>query len=269
MSYVEGQGQGNFQPVTASEPQIPDQGSSYDEDSLIESFLSNIPESDKVVVQKYVPNWNSQVTKKFQEIHGKYEPLKRYEQLGDYNDVVNNLQIAHTLMTNPQAVYDILDAELNKENGQGTSQPQFPNPQQTQTPGYFPPEIQSKLDQQEKMLTSLAQAVVGMHTKTQEEQEDAELDEYLDHLHNKRGKFDDNFILLQLHNGASEDEAFKSWNELQGYFGGGNQRPAVNPPPPLYGGSVPGNTQSLSQMSREDFKNLAVDFVRRRQQEGT
>jgi hypothetical protein len=85
---------------------------------------------------------------------------------------------------------------------------------------------------------------------SQKEQEQMKmLDSVLDDMHNTHGDFEDRWVLLEIANGASPEEAINSWTQLQQSIVDSRQS---TPAPVLMGG--PGGTP-LDQVDRTKLRD--------------
>lgn len=237
---------------TIVQPQI-------DENGLANSFLTNIPEQDRAIVQKYVKDWDSGVTKRFQAIHDEYKP---YKELGDIERIQKAMQIVQVLEDDPQQFYNGLAQilqELGDDDmgfdetddlgmGQGT-------PDNTQ------------IDPRDKEIADLKKAIEtlsGNFEETQraskEAQEMAELDNYLKSLHNELGDFDDDWVLVQMSRGVDAKEAITKWNSM--LEESVNSRRKAAPPTIIPGaGSVAGGQVDPSKFNPQQRKAYIADLL--------
>jgi len=220
-------------------------------DDLASPFLKNVREGDRPIVQQYIKDWDRGVQQRFQAIHDQYKP---YKELGaEPEDIDRALRLAELINEDPKFVYDHL------ANIVGQSQPQ-------QQPGQFenpwadegvPDALAQRFMQQEQILTVLAERMLGQENTSQEQQEAAELDSYMQQLSAKYGDFNEDFVLTQLAKGLDGDAAVQLWNEtVQGAI---NSRRSQKPPPAVLGGngSVPQGGVDPRKLSREE----TVDYV--------
>ena len=230
------------------------------EASLSGDFLSKIPEADRAVVGRYVKDWDSGVTKRFQEIHDQYKP---YKDLGSVEQIQQAMEVYDLLDNSPEVIYEALQQHFGaQQNGQNqqipVTQPQQPpsNPQLQQTLDPFLTPLQSKLDEQQKMLENMAQVILAGNQREQEAAEDRALDQYLADLEQQYGKFDQRAVLMGLYEGKDGPTAIKEWKDSLTQWA---PQPQQNIPPPLMGGSVPSNQVDVGQMSDKDVKQLTAN----------
>jgi hypothetical protein len=228
------------------------------EASLSGDFLKNIPDADRAVVSRYVKDWDSGVTKRFQDIHNEYAP---YKELGSVEEIQQAIEVYNLLDNSPEVIYEPLKQHFNE------TQQQIPQQQVPQTPpGQLDPQIQqaldpflkplqSRLEEQQGLMEKMAQAILLGNQKEQEAAEDKALDQYLAELEQRHGKFDQRAILLGIYEGKDGDQAVKEWKDsLSQYMP--QQQPSI--PPPLMGGSVPSDNVDVGSMSNSDVKQLTA-----------
>lgn len=207
------------------------------EESLANSFLSNIPEADRQVVEKYVKDWDAGVTKRFQSIHEQYKP---YKELGvDPSELQNAILLYNLANEKPEEMLSVLQEWLEENQVNEVDpianilqpQPQIPSPDQ-EDPGIDP--FQQKLSAIEQNQQLIAKAILEQQEAARAQAEKAAVDNMLKTLHTKHGEFDDDYVLLQIQRGAKPDEAVAKFNEFaEGLVNSRTKKPAV---PVLPGG---------------------------------
>lgn len=267
-----GDPQGNPQ----GDPGISDPGQ-VDPDSLASPFLNDIPIEDREIVGKYIKDWDAGVTKKFQDIHGQYAP---YKELGDPDTLASAMQIQSLLNDQPEYLLQQLAEALGfqvLQPGQqqqqqmpgqqipGQQQPgQFQQPQQQ--PGNVSPELQqfqAQIAQQQQMLESMAQILIQKNEQEQQAQQDQMLESLMSDLKAKHGEFDEQYVLTQIANGKSPDDAIKAFAETVTKFGGKFGQGANLPPgpPALSGGIVPSGSKSVTEMDNKETQSLVASIM--------
>src|SRR5215831_18763688 len=218
---------------------------------LANDFLARVPEADREVVGRYVRDWDAGVTRRFQDIHARYQP---YDQLGQYSDLAQYKAVFEYLRDNPQAVYKTLHEHF------GQPAPEKPNPEDEW--GDLPPSVIQRLqtmDQQGELLRVLAEKVIGMNTSSQEATEDAELERYMSWLSSTYGNFDEDYVLAKMSTGMDGVQAVQ---EFQHKFGGGQpQRQAFTV---LSGGGAVGaqGTFNPAKASGQDVRNVVREMLK-------
>jgi hypothetical protein len=224
-------------------------------DDLASGFLKNVREQDRPIVQQYVKDWDAGVTRRFQAIRDQYRP---YEELGvPVEQIQGALSLMDLINEDPGAVMEYLGRITGgqPQQQQYQQQPQgFENPWAEEG---VPDALAERFMQQEQILMGLAERFLESDNLTQEQQEAAELDDYLDELEAKHGNFNEDFVLAQLAKGLDGETAVKNWNQsIQEHI---NSRRSQKPPPAILGGSgsVPQGGVDPRKMSREE----TIDFV--------
>jgi hypothetical protein len=232
------------------------------EASLSSDFLNNVPESDRAVVGRYIKDWDAGVTKKFQEIHGQYEP---YKQLGDVEKLRQAVEVYDLLDNSPEIIYETLKQHFGEVQPQVPVNPQTPqvqpgqlNPQLQQALNPFLEPLQAKLQEQQGLMEKMAQVILQGTQREQEAAEDRALDQYLAELEQRHGKFDQRAILMGLYEGKDGDIAVKEWQDsIRQYAPQAQQQNGV--PPPLMGGTTPSDTVDIGSMSDKDIRQLTAN----------
>lgn len=193
-----------------------------------QGILSGIPENDRPVVAKYIKDWDSNVTKKFQSIHDEYQP---YKELGDLEDVQAALYYNSMLQNSPKEyltaikqAYEEAGMDINDILNSG-DQEDSETPAQPQG---IPKEYQQKMTQMETMIGNMYNQFQGYTQQQTEAQQIAELDKYMEGMHSKHGAFDDDWVLLQIEKGADPEKAIEQFKDkFSGYGSPRKPAPAI------------------------------------------
>lgn len=255
----------SFMPQAETAEQPADTGTQ--EESISSDFLKNVPETDRAVVSRYIKDWDAGVTKRFQEIHGQYEP---YKQLGDVEKLRQAVEVYDLLDNSPEVIYETLKQHFG-EVQQSPVNPQTPppvpesqpNPQLQQALEPFLSPLNSKLQEQQALMEKMAQVIIQGGQREQEAAEDRALDQYLGELEQRHGKFDQRAILMGLYEGKDGDQAIKEWKDSIAQYA---PQPVSSVPPPLMGGSVPNDTVDIGAMSDKDVRSLTANVFAALQQ---
>lgn len=240
------------------------QDSGYSE--FAAGFLKDVPDSQKVLIEPYIKKWDSGVTKKFQEIHSQYEP---YKELGDPETLAQAVQIMNMLDNEDDAkqIYDILHQQYGQKVADEITGGDPQNKEGQGEASGLPPEWAQKFDQQQTLLTTLAEIVLGSHQQEQQAQEDTELENYLGELKEKHGDFDEEYVLAKMAAGIDGEDAVKSFhNIIQSRINTSEPQRTLSPTL-SGGGSVPAETQSVKDLSRSETKNLVASILAQQAQE--
>jgi hypothetical protein len=218
-------------------------------------YLNDLPDSVRPLVEPKFREWDSNTTKRFQQVHSEYEPLKPFQSVmdngWDFNDVQQALQLTTALNENPQAVYDALVANYGfGAPEQGQEDDEYPE----DSLGYEDPRIA----QIEQMTNAMAEMLLQQENQKQAVKEDAELDSLLASLKDQHGDFNEKYVMTQMYAGADPVAAIQEFQQMIGQAAA--QRPQV-PTIMGSGGGLPSQTVNPSQMSDKDRKNLVAQMI--------
>lgn len=256
-------GQGDFGDTGgAVEPSDDGQGSGQPDYSLGNNFLKDVPEEHRTILEPYIKKWDSGVTRRFQELNSKLKPYEGLD-VSDPAELKQALEIYKILDSDPRRVYEALRAQFdsgdfeedNNEDGNESFQG-------------LPPELTQQLTEQQQVLEALAEYVLGQQQTTQEAQEDAELENYLELLKGEFGEFDEDYVLAKMYKGMNGENAVKAWQAAiqQQLNSAGSTRPAARV---LSGGGVvPSEAQNVAKIPRKDIKNMVAQLMANAAQEG-
>ncbi|UOF81986.1 hypothetical protein [Caudoviricetes sp.] len=212
-------------------------------DDLSSGFLKNIPEADRPIVEKYVKDWDSGVTKRFQSIHEDYRP---YKELGDLQDLEAGIQILQALRLDPKAFYTQLSDLIKELEGDE----EVPDPIELVQPPAGNVDT-GEIAQLKAALEDLTGKWTALEQTQTEKAQIAELDKYMAGLHTEHGDFNDEYVLLQMANDIDAVEAIKMWNNL--IEANVNSRKTKTAPIVLPGsGTVPGGQVDPSKLDKKD-----------------
>lgn len=228
-----------------------DEGQGSNDYSLAGDFLGRVPEEHRSVIEPYVKQWDAGVTRRFQELHQQYRP---YADLGADPDT---LRQAHTVyqrfVEDPRSVYEMLHSEFGQQ-AQGYEGDDESGSEQDFS---LPPEFQQKLEKQERVLEAVADYILQQRQAETAQQQDSELDEYVNLLKTEFGEFDEDYVLTKMLAGMDGAEAVKSYQNLvQQRINEANQALASAPPVLGGGGAVPSDNSTVQALSRKDTRSL-------------
>jgi len=235
-----------------SEPIISDGQPVESPDSLLNPFLSGIPEADRDLVGKYVKDWDANVTKKFQAIHDSYKP---YKELGMEPDkLAEAVNIYRIIDQEPERVLEILQEMLKVENGE--VEPVITQPVVPEYEGLPQPFVE-KFSQMETSLERFNNFIESQEQQKIEAQQFQELDTLLERMHTKHGDFDDEYVIAKLAAGMSPEDSISSYTKLVEKL----TAPKSSPAPSLLGGAggVPTGQVNPKEMTSAETR----DFIAR------
>jgi len=239
---------------TDSEPIVSDgQPVESPEESLLNPFLSGIPEADRDLVGKYVKDWDANVTKKFQAIHESYKP---YKELGMEPDkLAEAVNIYRIIDQEPERVLEILQEMLKVENEEIVT-PEIIQPVVPEYEGLPEPFVQ-KFSQMETALERFNNFIELQEQQRVEAEQFRELDTLLERMHTKHGDFDDEYVIAKLAAGMSPEDSISSYTKLVEKL----TAPKSSPAPSLLGGAggVPTGQVNPKEMTSAETR----DFIAR------
>ncbi len=221
-----------------------------------QGILNEIPETDRAVVGKYIKTWDGNVTKKFQSYTDK---LKGYEALGEieylenlnnWNEMLNNDPVQFmTLLKQAMDEEGIKMSDVSNDKGDRDFSPL---PEFEGVPQQFVDRYQNL----EKTVNDLNSKFGSFNEEKENERIQIQLDSMMKDLHTTHGKFNDDFVLVQLSRGVSAEDAIKAWNdEIKQY-----SSPQKAPPNVMHGsGGIPSGQADISKMSKEDKRKMMIE----------
>ncbi len=235
-------------------------------------FLNEISPEHRAIVAPYLQKWDSQATKKFQEYSGK---LKPWEELGSIEDVKKAKLFVDNFRRDPNAVFRLMFQNLQQQYPENFEEKLMEilqieaeeemneyEGQEQQQPGYQEPPDPSEVFQQNVMqeLQELRQWREEQEAARTSQEQEKQLDTFLQTMHTKFGEFDDDWVLLRLGEHGDPNRAIQEWNKfLEKVSGNGN--PSRQPPKTIssggQGGGVP-NQQINTAELRGEARRKAV-----------
>jgi hypothetical protein len=226
------------------------------------SYLEDLPESVRPLVEPKFKEWDANTTKKFQEVHSTYEPLKVYESFAqqghDPQFLEQAVQFVEAFNNDPEAVFKAMQEHYgySVEQGQGTdpSQSVVPDVNDDQ---YDPRFLQ--LEQSQQLLTDI---IVAQHEAEQAAQLDQQLDAELNKAAEKYGEFDATVVLgwCAANPNLSIDAAVQQYQTAIEAAVAKRQAPNV----PIIlggGGSLPSQSIDPGKLSPKDRRALVTSYL--------
>lgn len=233
------------------------EGNQPAEESYGEGFLKNVDPADRPYVEKYLKQWDSGVTQKFQDIHRQYEPYKGL----DLNEVESAINIMNLLENDPEFMYNQL-VEYFQQTGKplpGQEQQQF---QQVDDNDLDDDPHGARLDQMERYMQAIAENLMGDREARQAQAEDEALEQTLSSLREQHGDFDEDYIMAKmLRNGGDAEKAYADYEKaLQGAI---DNRRTARPPVPVMGngGGVPSGGVDVTKLGRGQTQDLVAQML--------
>ena len=250
-------------------------GSGSEYSQMASGFLGRVPQEHRAILEPYVKQWDAGVTRRFQELQSQVAAYNGY----DPDTVSQAMSIAEQIEANPWAVYGTLrEALMSGEFGpQPDQQPvgqqyqQAPQQQDQGTLGWqqqMPEEFMNEFNQMRQALVMMGQQMISRNQVAQQQQEQEQLDAYLESLHAEYGDFDDQWVLLQILNDQNYDNVEQHITDWQGKVNSrqGQQQEVLQGLPNLLGtngGTAPAplDAASVKNLSRSDTKNLVASVL--------
>lgn len=231
-----------------------------------QDWLGQIPEADRGVVGKYLPNWDAGTQRRVADFQRQYAPLQQFVEQGyDVDDLQLGLQVMDMLAQDKDKGIEMLMQAVGYQvPGQPPAQPdpQQQNPAQVQ----LPPELTQQLQQQSQFMEQFALQQQQAQQAAADAQADQELDSYLSWLKQEKGDFDEGYVLSQMSQGVPGDQAVDQFNQIiqarltaQQQSGPGNG--ALPPVPVLNGGAAATQQVPPAQMDDATRRNLVASML--------
>jgi hypothetical protein len=225
-------------------------------------YLSDLPESVRPLVEPKFKEWDANVTKKFQEVHSTYEPLKVYESLAQQGHnpqfLAEAIQFVEAFNSDPEKVFKAMQEHygFGVEQGQGNTDPNQLVPDNNDDQ-YDPRFLQLEQNQQ-----LLADIITAQHEAEQAAQLDQALNAELTAAATKHGDFDEKVVLgwCAADPNLSIDAAVQQYKAAIEAAVAKRQTPNV----PIImggGGSVPSTAIDPGKLSPKDRKSLVTSYL--------
>lgn len=249
-------------PAAPEPPQAPPepQYSQYAQD-----ILSEVPEAERAVVEKYLSQWDAGVSRRVSQLEQTYGPLIGYVQESGYDigEIQTAAELYFALNQDPEGVIDAITKAYqvgDQQQGQPPAQPGQPGGQAPQM--QMPPELAQNLGNMNKFMEQMALREEQREAAVQQEAEDKALDDYLSFLEKEKGPYDRDYVLSQMAlgvDGAIAVDNFKSAVQKFGQQHGG--QPRLPAPPVLHGGAAATGAKPISQASDTERRALVAQII--------
>jgi DNA-binding transcriptional MerR regulator len=245
----------------------PSQAEPQEDLSLASPFLAKIPAQDREVVGRYVKDWDAGVTKKFQDYSGR---LKPYENLGvPIEELQKYINLARNFQADPENVFRIMWNGLQEQYGDGFDQElarilqleaeDMSDDQEFYAGGDYEEPDPNEIFQQNvsQELEEFREWRQNLEAQQQSAEENAQLDNVLDMMHNRFGDFDDNWVLVRLAEHGNVQQAMQEWKQMLGKY---NQTGAQRQAPKVLGGQggVPVDQVNAKKLRGQDRRNAVM-----------
>lgn len=237
-----------------------------------EEILSNaeVPEPYKPLLRKTFQQWDEGVNKRFEELHQVQSQFEPYKPFLENNIEPQQLERAYQIMqmieSNPEGFYqhmgDFYKFNQGQQQAQNSGQGQQVDEDEYDISGEEDDPYSPKFQQLEQQQEMIAQALIAMHEKEQNEAADQQLDAELSSLKENRGEFDESFVLnVAANNGgnleAAVDKYFEIVASVQGKPRPGSNFPKVVSP----SGGTPQTPVNPADLDKKGTKDYALQLI--------
>lgn len=256
-------------------PELPDttidQGLANEQETVEQKppyaeYLEGLPESIVPMVERAFKKWDADTTTKFQQVHSQYEPLKPWQQLQDNqispDQAIQALTLLQKLQENPQAVYE----EIGKAFGLGQQGQQEPQELDSYgEPGSLKDD--PEFARMNQMTQAMAEYLIQQEDAKKQAAADAAIDNELTQLKQKHGDFDERFVVTQMMNGATGEQAVQMFQQAVNHAVAQRQRPSA-PTIMNAGGGIPSQTVDVGKLQKKEVLSLVQQMLAQGAQEG-
>lgn len=225
-----------------------------------EEVLTAVPEEFHEALIPKLKGWDGGVTRRFQEIHSQYEPLKAFEPLVqqgfDPDTLSQAIGLYQALNDSPDKVYEAL-GEAYGFGEQESESDDYDDEGETS----IPRELQEQLDRQERALEAMAEELSRRNEQEQNLQQTQELDNYLNSLRSEYGDFDEDYVVTKLANGMDGEVAVRQYQEIVGPPRTPSAAPKVMGSSGVGSGGIPTDSPEISKLSSQDTQSLVESIL--------
>jgi hypothetical protein len=223
----------NLGEIQLNLPQTDNNSQPQSEETFGNQFLAKVDPNDRPYVEKYIKDWDSGVTKKFQEYS---EKLKPWEELGtDYESVEAAINTMRWADADPMSFYTAIKEQLESmgllTNEQSNIQPNGQAPEFPEFEGVPEQFLKEHMEMKEKA-DKFDKFMETYENEKNASQNQAQLDKIMGELHTKHGRFDEDAVLARMIKGMNPDDAVKDYMKVVAEI----SSPQRQTPPPVLGG---------------------------------
>lgn len=250
---------GNNTPAAPVAPNVP--ATETKEEGLsgfAKDFLSTVPEGERPILQKHLTEWDRNVQKKFQEtkdLQSQVEPWQEFTTNGYTPEYLKQAaQLARMIEDDPQKVYEALVEQYGYGADQGVAdqEEEISSDSNGEMPGWA--------KQQQEVLETLANIILGQQEEKKASQAEVQLDQYMSWLHETHGEFDDEYVLAGIGQGMDGVEAVQRYNSI--IEKAVSSRPGSSAPPIMNsGGGLPSQAVDPASLSSKEVKDLMTNLL--------
>jgi len=246
-------------------------GEEYEEDDepqaghpAWQEILSKIPQELHAQVIPTLQDWDAGVSRRFQKIHDEYAPLKRFEEV-DPDEITEALDVYQALVNDPATTWEAIGRVYGLSPQQVSQVASDPYGEESSDFdfGDLPPALRdrlSKLDVHDRVLEAITGELLQRQEADKESQEDAQLEEYLDALHEQYGEYDEDYVVGLIAAGVDGEEAIYRFQQFATQFASPQRQ---SPRVMSGGGGIPhGEHVDVAKLSNQDTQRLVEELLR-------
>lgn len=219
-------------------------------------YLNRVPEGVRPLVEPIFKEWDGNVTRRFQEFHQQLEPWAPIVEEYDPEAVQQAIMLAQAVEADPQGVYNALAQSFGFENTAGNDADEGSGDYEEEDP------YEARFRKQEEMLGTIAEILLNEREARGEQEEDAELDEYLAEMKQQFGEFDEDYVLTKMANGIDPETAVQQYQSLVETRASSRNQASQNAPRIMgAGGGLPSNQVDPAQLTDKDTKSLVAQML--------
>lgn len=233
-----------------------------------DSYLADLPDSVKPLVQPTFEKWEADTTRKFQELHSQYEPWKEFTSSVDPTYAQQAVQLAQLMETDPERVYKALQEQYKygEQGPAGTTATSDPDDDDVDP-------RDARITQLEEYMGNIAQFLEGQQTQQETNQAHSALDAVMADLHTEHGAFSDKVVLTYIANGADPQQAVQLMKQELADMGYVPKTEVAKPLVPVItsgagGGAPVGEPVDWSKASSKDTQKAIVQMLAQAAQQG-
>lgn len=226
--------------------------------------LSVIPEQFHQTITPHFQKWDQAAQAKIEAANASLKEYEAYKPFAEHGinaqEIEQGLRLMYEINNNPQNVYNALQNAYNFGQASPVANAEGTEEEGEENELGIDPEIAEQLSKHDGMLQAVAQIVLNEQQAKQDAAADAALDKEIEGLKKAHGEFDEDYVLTKMLNGASPEDAVKSYQDLV-------QKIQPKPFAPNVLGSsnggngVPSNAIDPTKLSGKETRDLVAQML--------
>jgi len=236
-------------------------------------WLNEVAPEHRGIVAPYLKKWDQESTKKFQSWSEKHKP---YEALGSAEELAKYRNFAENFRQNPERVFKLMFESLQEQYGENfdaellrileleaeEQMNEYEYEQEYQEPPDSDQVFQQNVMQELEELRAWKEEQTQSQTSQQEQ---AQLDQFLEVMHTKFGDFDDDWVLLRLGEHGDPNKAIQQYKAFEAKIAGKNGTTPRQPPKTHssggQGGGVPNENINPAELRGEARRKAVLAML--------